>query len=177
MAQYGLPLYDVNLIVSSKAFADYFESCVQISPQGNRLEKRAKAVSNWMLGEFSRLLNASGIEIGEAKVEPQHLAEMLDLIQEGTLSIPLAKKVFEEMFHSGKRASQIIAEQGLTQISDGFEIEFAVDQVLTANAQAVADFKKGKEQALRFLVGQVMRATKGRANPKLVNDLVRNKLQ
>ncbi len=177
MAQYGLPLYDVNLIVGSKAFADYFESCVQMHPPGNRLEKRAKAVSNWMLGEFSRLLNASGIEVDEAKVKPQHLAEMLDLIEEGTLSISLAKRVFEEMFYSGKQPSQIIVEQGLTQISEAFEIESAVDQVLAANAQAVADFKKGKEGALRFLVGQVMRATKGRANPKLVNDLVRNKLQ
>jgi aspartyl-tRNA(Asn)/glutamyl-tRNA(Gln) amidotransferase subunit B len=177
MAQYGLPLYDANLIVGSKAFADYFESCVQISPPGNRLEKRAKAVSNWMLGELSRLLNASGIEVEEAKVKPQHLAEMLDLIDEGTLSVSLGKRVFEEMFHSGKRATQIIAEQGLTQISEAFEIESVVQQVLAANAQAVADFKKGKEQALRFLVGQVMRATKGRANPQLVNDLVRNRLQ
>ncbi len=177
MAQYGLPRYDANLLTGSRAFADYFEQCLQSGPQGTILEKRAKAVSNWMLGELSRLLNATGVDLAEAKVEPQHLTELLDLVDGGTLSTSLAKKVFEEMFHSGKRPAQIVAEQGLTQISESSEVESIVDGVLAANSQAVADFKKGREQALGFLVGQVMRATKGRANPELVNKLLQEKLR
>jgi aspartyl-tRNA(Asn)/glutamyl-tRNA(Gln) amidotransferase subunit B len=101
---------------------------------------------------------------------------MLDLIDEGALSTTLAKRVFEDMFYSGKEAQQIIAEKGLTQISETPQLESIVEQVLVTNAQAVADFKKGKEQALSFLVGQVMRATRGRANPKLVNSLLKEKL-
>ena len=108
---------------------------------------------------------------------PEHLAEMLDLIDEGTLSGAAAKTVFEEMFHGGKRAAEIIAKKGLAQISDAEEVEKIVAQVMAANAQAVADFKKGKEAALTFLTGQVMRQTKGRANPSLANKLLRQKLE
>jgi aspartyl-tRNA(Asn)/glutamyl-tRNA(Gln) amidotransferase subunit B len=177
MAQYGLPLYDANLITGSKPFADFFEGCVQLSPQGTTLGKRVKAVSNWMLGELSRLLNASSIDINEAKVSPRHLAQMLDLIDEGMLSTTLAKVVFEQMFYSGKEASQIIAEQGLSQISEASVIDSIISDVLAQNPQAVADFEKGKEQALGFLVGQVMRASRGQANPKLVNDILRERLR
>jgi aspartyl-tRNA(Asn)/glutamyl-tRNA(Gln) amidotransferase subunit B len=177
MAQYGLSLYDATLLTNSKAFADFFESCVQSSPVGTILEERAKVVSNWMLGELSRLLNANGIELSEAKVKPEHLAEMLDLIEQGALSTTLAKRVFEEMFHSGKRAQQTASEQGLVQVSETSEIEAIIEQVLTKNTQAIADFKKGKQQALGFLVGQVMRATKGKANPKLVNSLLQERLR
>jgi aspartyl-tRNA(Asn)/glutamyl-tRNA(Gln) amidotransferase subunit B len=177
MAQYGLSLYDATLLTGSKAFADFFESCIQSPLQrGAVFQRRAKAVSNWVLGELSRLLNAAAIELNEAKVSPQHLAQMLDLIDEGALSTTLAKRVFEDMFYSGKEAQQIIAEKGLTQISETPQLESIVEQVLVTNAQAVADFKKGKEQALSFLVGQVMRATRGRANPKLVNSLLKEKL-
>ncbi len=177
MAQYGLPRYDADLLTDSKSFADYFEECLQSCPQNAMREKRAKAISNWMLGEFSRLLNATGVDLAEAKVKPGHLCELLDLVDEGTLSTTLAKKVFEQMFHSGKRPDQVVAEQGWTQLSETAEMESIVDQVLAANPQAVADFKKGREQALGFLVGQVMKATKGRANPELVNKLFQEKLR
>jgi aspartyl-tRNA(Asn)/glutamyl-tRNA(Gln) amidotransferase subunit B len=177
IAQYKLPPYDASLLTASKAFADYFEACVRLTPQGIGMERRAKEVSNWMLGEFSHLLNANDLSIDEVEVTPGHLAELLNLIGDNTLSITLAKNVFAEMFHSGKGASQIVAEQGLSQLSEEFELEGIVAQVLASNAQAVADYKRGKEQALGFLTGQVMKSTTGRANPKLVNSLLRDKLR
>jgi aspartyl-tRNA(Asn)/glutamyl-tRNA(Gln) amidotransferase subunit B len=145
-------------------------------PQSVDKEKKAKTVANWLLGEFSRMLNVTNIEVKDAKVEPVHLVEMLDLIDKGTLSTKMAKEVFEEMFHSGKGALQVVQEKGLVQISGASELEEIISQVLAANAAAVADFKKGKEQSLKFLVGQVMKATKGQANPQMLNELLRKKL-
>ena len=139
-------------------------------------QTRAKHISNWLLGEFARLLHATGADISDCKVEPEHLVEMLDLIEKGTLSTKMAKSVFEEMFHSGMRAPEIVKKKGLTQISAAPELEAIVDRVLLENPQAVADFKQGKEQALKFVVGQVMKATKGQANPRVVNELLRNRL-
>jgi aspartyl-tRNA(Asn)/glutamyl-tRNA(Gln) amidotransferase subunit B len=176
MTRYGLPVYDANLLTSSKSLADYFEACLNLS-QGSSLEKRAKVVSNWMLGEFSRLLNLTDIDISESKATPSHLVEMLDLIEQGTLSSTSAKAVFEQMFYTGKRPNDVVAEQGLTQISDTKATEEIVKQVIATNTQAVADFKLGKAQALTFLVGQVMKKTKGRANPKLVNEILKNYLE
>lgn len=142
-------------------------------------QMRAKIVANWLLGDFTRLLHLTNIDIESAKgkVTAERLMEMLDLIDKGTLSGAAAKTVFEEMFHSGRCASEIVAERGLTQISDAQEMDGIVAQVIATNPQAVADFKKGKEQALTFLVGQVMRQTKGRANPSLVNKLLKEKLE
>jgi len=176
ISQYGLPLYDANLLTSSKSLADYFEDCVKLS-QGFPLEKRVKSVSNWLLGDFAHWLNLAGIEIDQSKVAPSHLVELLDLIDQGILTGPAAKAVFEEMFHSGKPPKEIVAERGLSQISDTSAVEEVVRQVIAINTQAVADFKAGKQQALTFLVGQVMRATKGRANPNLVNEILRQKLE
>ncbi|GAJ04469.1 unnamed protein product, partial [marine sediment metagenome] len=121
MAQYGLSDYDASLLTSSKATADYFEACVKLNTEA-QVEKRAKAVSNWILGDFTRLLHATETEISDSKVTPEHLVEMLDLIDEGKLSGPAAKMVFEEMFNSNKRAANIIAEKGLAQISDTKEV-------------------------------------------------------
>jgi aspartyl-tRNA(Asn)/glutamyl-tRNA(Gln) amidotransferase subunit B len=176
MSQYGLSRYDANLLTASKAMADFFESCLKLSPQYAESGKKAKTVANWLLGEFNRLLNATDTEIADSKVTPQHLVEMLDLIDSGTLSITMAKAVFEEMFHSGKTPSEIVREKGLAQISGALELDVIISQVIAAYPQAVADFKQGKEQALKFLVGQVMRSTKGQANPGVVNDLLRRKL-
>ena len=175
MASYGLSPYDATLLTASKAGADFFEDCLRQG--GSQLaDGRAKAVSNWMLGELARLLNASGLEIGQAKITPNHLVGLLELIDKGTLSVTGAKKVFEVMFHTGRAAAQVVAEEGLTQISEASEVEGILAQVLAQNPQAVADFKVGKEQALKFLVGQVMKASKGRANPQMVNNLLRGKL-
>ncbi|MDO8567241.1 MAG: Asp-tRNA(Asn)/Glu-tRNA(Gln) amidotransferase subunit GatB [Dehalococcoidales bacterium] len=175
MSEYGLPAYDARLLTNSSAMARYFETCLKV-PAGQSIEKRAKMASNWLLGEFSRLLNATNSEIGSAKITPPQLCELLDLIDKGTLSGTSAKAVFEEMFNTGKSAGQITREKGLSQISDTAAIEQAVNEAIKANPQPVADYKAGKAQALKFLVGQVMRATKGRANAQVVNDILMEKL-
>lgn len=167
MAQYGLPLYDARLLTNSKALADYFENSVELTDHS-----KAKMVSNWLLGDFSRLLNAGGIEIENAAISPELLAEMLSLIDKGTVSGPAAKAVFEEMFHTGKRAGEIVAEKKLSQISDSTEVRELVKQVVADNPKAVSDYKAGKQQALTFITGQVMKATRGRANPALVKDIL-----
>jgi len=171
MANYSLPLYDANLLTASRALADYFEACLSLR-QGSPLQKKAKTISNWLLGDFARLLNLTGQDISESKVTPGHLAEMVDVIEQGTLSSTSAKAVLQEMFYTGKHAGEIVAEQGLAQISELAIVEKIVKQVIAANAPAVADFKSGKTQALSFLIGQVMKQSKGRANPKLVNELL-----
>ncbi|MEW6661045.1 MAG: Asp-tRNA(Asn)/Glu-tRNA(Gln) amidotransferase subunit GatB [Bacillota bacterium] len=166
---YGLPAYDAGVITSSKALADFFDKSVAFYPD-------AKTVSNWVMGELLRLLNANNMEIEQAKITPQGLAEMLKLIESGTISGKLAKTIFEEMFASGKKPADIIHEKGLTQISDAGEIAVVVDRVLAANPSVVEDYKAGKEKALGFLVGQVMRETRGKANPAMVNQLLKEHL-
>lgn len=177
VVQYNLSAYDADLLVSSREFANYFESCVELSPPEQIIRGRAKIIANWMLGEYLRLLNDVGIEVTQSKITPQQIVEMLDLIDEGTLSTSLAKQVFEEMFSTGKQPATIVDEKGLKQISGSDEIEPIVSQVLQDNPKAVAEFKDGKEKALQFLVGQVMKRTKGRAKPDLVNKLLKEKLQ
>jgi len=167
MTQYGLSLYDANILTSSRAMADYFENCVKLMDSG-----KAKTVSNWLLGDFSRLLNATNTEIENVKMSPKHLAEMLGLVDNGTISGPAAKAVFEEMFRSGKGASEIIIEKKLSQISDAGEIREVVKQVMASNTGAVADYTSGKQQALTFIIGQVMKATRGRANPGTVREII-----
>jgi aspartyl-tRNA(Asn)/glutamyl-tRNA(Gln) amidotransferase subunit B len=166
MTQYGLPLYDANILTSSKAMADYFENCVKLIGTG-----KAKTVSNWLLGDFSRMLHATNTGIENVKIGPKHLTEMLDLVDNGTISGPAAKEVFEEMFRSGKGAREIITEKKLSQISDADEIREVVKQVLVNNTGAVADYTSGKQQALTFIIGQVMKATRGRANPGVVREI------
>ena len=171
MAQYGLPLYDANILTGSRTMADYFENCVKLMDSG-----RTKMVSNWLLGDFSRLLNATNTEIENAKIKPQHLVEMLNLVDNGTISGPAAKAVFEEMFYSGKRASDVVMEKKLSQIGDATEIRNAVRRAISENAKAVTDYKAGKEQALTFITGQVMKITKGRANPTMVTEILLQEL-
>ncbi|MBM3153736.1 MAG: Asp-tRNA(Asn)/Glu-tRNA(Gln) amidotransferase subunit GatB [Chloroflexi bacterium] len=174
MSQYGLPLYDANLLVDSTTMANYFEECMRLikAANGTNIEKKAKTVSNWLLGDLSHLLNATNTNIEETRVSPKHLLEMLALLEQGTLSGPAAKAVFEEMFHSGKQARDIVTEKGLSQISDSSEIDKIVEEIIANNSQAVSDFAAGKEQALTFLVGQVMKASKGRANPNLAKEIL-----
>jgi aspartyl-tRNA(Asn)/glutamyl-tRNA(Gln) amidotransferase subunit B len=167
MTQYGLPLYDANILTGSKAMADYFEDCVKLMAPG-----KAKLVSNWLLGDFSRLLNATNTEVENAKISPKHLAEMLGLVDSATISGPVAKAVLEEMFRTGRAASEIITERKLSQISDAGEIREVVKQVIANNAGAVADYAAGKQQALTFIIGQVMKATSGRANPSVVREII-----
>ena len=176
--QYGLPLYDSGLLTASKSTADFFESVLSERPaSGDRRDHIAKSVSNWMLSDLTRLLNSSGTEIEDVNITPGHLLDLLDLVDAGTLSTGMARTVFEEMFVTGGAPQQIVKESDMTQISDAESVRPVVDEAVESNPEAVADYLGGKETAIRFLVGQVMRVTKGKANPQLVGKLVNEKLE
>ena len=179
MSEYGLPLYDAGLLTGSKETADYFENLVATDsykelPQ----DKAAKELSNWTLGEVSRLINANNMDIADftRKVSPEQLVKLAVLNSSGAINTATAKSVLEEMFNTGRNADEIVEEKGLSQISDSGEIEAAASQAIDNNPQAVADYRAGKETAVKFLVGQVMKATRGRANPQLVNEILIKKL-
>jgi aspartyl-tRNA(Asn)/glutamyl-tRNA(Gln) amidotransferase subunit B len=167
--QYGLPEYDADLLTSEKAVADWFEKAVQAGGQ-------PKAVSNWMMGELMRMLNEENKSIDEILLKPLQMAGMLSLIEDGTISGKIAKTIFDEMYRTGKNADAIVREKGLVQISYTGEIEKAVDEILAKHPGEVERFKSGDEKLIGFFVGQVMKATKGKANPKVLNDLLRQKL-
>lgn len=167
--EYGLPAGDAEVITSSLALAEFFDATIKEYPD-------AKTVSNWLMGELLRLLNASNLELGESKITPGGLAALLKLIEKGTLSNKMGKEVFGIMFEEGKDPQQIIEERGLAQISDEGWLAQIVTEVIANNPKSVADFQSGKKQALGFLVGQVMKATKGKANPGMVNSLLQEKL-
>jgi len=176
---YSLPPYDAGLLTDSRPLADYFEECVGLAVKSGGeqdIPKKARAVSNWMLGDFMRLLNSSNSRIEASSIKPGHLAEMLDLVENGTLSGPLAKTVFEEMFSSGKTAAAVVAERGLVQISDSGELAIIVDKVIADNDKAIADYRAGKETSITFLIGQAMKASRGKANPAVVRKIIVDKL-
>lgn len=167
--QYGLPPYDAGVITVSRDMASFFEDCVEIYPE-------AKTVGNWIMGDLSRLLNARNMDITECPVKPEQLVEMLKLLDKGTISGKIAKTVFEEMFETGKDPATIVEEKGLVQISDTSAIEELVNTAIENNPKSVQDYKAGKKKAMGFLVGQVMKASKGKANPQVVNELLKQKL-
>ena len=173
MNDYGLPEYDARLLTNSRAMADYFDQVAGFRlTRGDESDKFAKNISNWMLGDLSRLLNLQNMEIEQSPVSPEHLVELIKLVDEGTVSVSMAKTVLEEAFESGDSPAQIVQEKGYTQISDSSTVESAVGEAIDANPQAVSDYMGGKETAAKFLVGQVMKITKGQAKPDLVNELV-----
>jgi len=162
---YGLPDYDAGVITSSKPLADLFESSLEHTSD-------AKSVSNWIMGELLGYLNSNGLELAEVKLTGQGLGEMVNLIEKGTISSKIAKTVFKEMLQSGKLPQQIVEEQGLVQISDEGAILAIVQEVVANNPASVQDYQAGKEKAIGFLVGQVMKQSKGKANPGLANKLL-----
>ena len=169
--KHGLPKYDASLIVATKAMADYFDAACANS-------KDDKGVSNWLLGDVSAYLNAENITIEQFPVKPENLGELVTLTKDGVLSSKLAKKVFAEMLkNSDKTPKQLVKELGLEQVSDEGAIAAIVDEVLAANPQSVADYKAGKDKAIGFLVGQVMKKSRGKANPGMVNKLLKEKMQ
>jgi len=168
--EYELPPYDAEVLTTSRDLADYFEECVKEYPH-------PKAVSNWIMGEFLRLLKKRGESIKEIRVTPRGVAELLGQVEKGVISGKSAKEVFEKMFETGKEARAIIEEEGLGQIADEASLEKIVRQVIKENPEAIQDFKNGKKKALGFLVGQIMKKTKGRANPGMVNRLLKGKLE
>jgi len=171
---YGLPPYDAGVLTASRHLADYFEETVKLLAGG------AKAVSNWLMGDVSRLLNEAALEPALMRTRtftlpPSSLAELVALVQEGTISGKMAKDVLEESFSGGQSPRAVVAEKGLSQISDSGALETIVAQVVEGNPSVVADLLAGKEKAMGFLVGQVMKATGGKANPRLVNEMIRAK--
>jgi len=164
-SEYGLPAYDAAVITSSKPLADLFEESLQYTGD-------AKSVANWIQGELLGYLNANNLEFSAVPLTGQALGEMIGLIEKGTISNKIAKTVFKEMLQSGKSPQQVVEEQGLTQISDEGAIKTIVQEVIAANPQSVADYQAGKDKAIGFLVGQVMKQSKGKANPGMVNQLL-----
>ncbi len=182
VTEYELPPYDANLLTSSRAMADYEEDFVAAAthtPANLPKAGTAKIGSNWLLGEVSRIMNARSIHIVEFRkvVSPDKLAKLAVLNSAGTVSAATSKSMLEEMYNTGKDPDTLLKEGERGQISDTEAIETEVIAVIKSNSQAVADYKAGKEQAVKFLVGQVMKATRGRANPKLVGDLLKRKLE
>jgi aspartyl-tRNA(Asn)/glutamyl-tRNA(Gln) amidotransferase subunit B len=166
--EYSIPEYDAKILVSSRQLADYFEECV-------KLYNRPKSISNWIMGDILRNLGDTR-DIVNFSITPKHLAEMLMLIDKGTISGKIAKTVFQEMLSSGKMPETVVEEKGLVQVSDEGELKKIIREILDANEKMVEDYRKGKEKLFGFFVGQVMKATKGKANPKLVNEMLRKKL-
>ena len=175
--QYGLSEYDANLLTIGKATADYYESVVtQKKLSGDAEEQFAKQVSNWILGELGRLLNETNGDIADLRISPKDFSDLLDMVASGDLSNNMAKSVFEQMFNNGKAPSQIAEEQGLVQISDSDALSDAVREAISSNPKPVSEYLDGKEQAIRFLVGQVMKVTRGKANPQLATQLLKERL-
>ncbi|PIV41070.1 MAG: Asp-tRNA(Asn)/Glu-tRNA(Gln) amidotransferase GatCAB subunit B, partial [Nitrospirae bacterium CG02_land_8_20_14_3_00_44_33] len=168
-SEYGLPEDDADLLTSEKALAEWFEEAVKAGGH-------PKAAANWMMGELMRLLNEENKFIEECRLKPKQLVGMLKLMDKGTISGKIAKVVFEEMYKTGKDAESIVKEKGLVQISDEGAIEKAVDEVIAKNPKEVERFKAGDEKLLGFFVGQIMKFTKGKANPRIVNEMVKKRL-
>ena len=168
--EFGIPDYDAGVLTASKATAQYYEDCVRLHPQ-------PKLVSNWVMVELWGQLNKEGKSIEESPIAPPALAEMLGLMEQGAISGKIAKAVFEEMYQTGKSAPQIVKEKALTQISDKEELTRIIDEVIAANPEPVAEYRAGKEKSFTFLVGQVMKASRGKANPALVNQLLQERLK
>ena len=169
MKEFGLSAYDAGIITASRAMAEYFEACLAGGAD-------AKSAANWIMGDLAKNLNAEGKTIEESPVEASRLAQMLALIEKGTISSKIAKKVFAEMWTSSDVPEKIVEDKGLVQITDTKAIEAIVDAVIAANPKPVADYKSGNKKALGALVGQVMKQSKGKANPQMVNQLLADKL-
>ncbi|WP_027406264.1 Asp-tRNA(Asn)/Glu-tRNA(Gln) amidotransferase subunit GatB [Anaerovibrio sp. RM50] len=167
--QFGLSAYDAGIITSSRDMAEYFDGVIETGAD-------AKLAANWIMGDLSKNLNAESLEIADSPVDAKRLGEMIGLISKGTISSKIAKKVFEEMWKCPDSPEKIVKDKGLVQITDTKAIEEIVDKVIEANQKAVEDYKSGNKKAIGALVGQVMKQSKGKANPQTVNQLLAQKL-
>ncbi len=170
IADYGLPPYDAGVLTASQSLSDYFEACL-------KLYDNPKVVSNWVMGEFSAHINAAGIDPFDATFTPKQMAELLKMVDQQIISGKIAKEVIEKAFATGKSPRALVEEEGLLQISDQSELDQLVERVIADNPDSAANYRAGKTKALGFLVGQIMQATKGKANPQLVNQLLAEKLK
>ena len=169
MANYGLSHYDAGVLVAERETADYFEAVAK--------SRDAKQAANWVVSELFGRLNKSGIELSESPVSAKALGGLIDLMADDTISGRIAKDVFDEMFETGKGAAEIVEEKGLQQVMDSGAIEGVVDQIIADNASQVENYRSGNEKVIGWFVGQVMKATEGKANPQMVNQVLREKLK
>jgi aspartyl-tRNA(Asn)/glutamyl-tRNA(Gln) amidotransferase subunit B len=169
MRDYGLPEYDANLLTQTRGVADYFEAVAKAS--GN-----PKAASNWIMGELLRTMKERGESIEQVPLQPAALAGLIQVVERGTISSTVAKDVFAKMYDSGRSADQIVHSEGLAQTSDADALIGLVRDAIAVSPDAVEQVRKGRNNAFGFLVGHVMKASKGKANPKIVNDLLKKEL-
>jgi aspartyl-tRNA(Asn)/glutamyl-tRNA(Gln) amidotransferase subunit B len=170
VSQYGLPAYDAGVLTASRELADYYEAVVRAAPAD------AKLAANWVMGELAAALNKESLEVTSTRLTAARLAGLLKRISDQTISGKLAKEVFEAMWSGGADADAVIAERGLRQITDSAAIERVIDEVMQGNPGQLAEYRAGKEKLFGFFVGQVMKATGGKANPAQLNELLRRKL-
>jgi aspartyl-tRNA(Asn)/glutamyl-tRNA(Gln) amidotransferase subunit B len=169
---YGIPLADARILTASRSTADYYEACVKSNPQ------RAKAVANWILGEMARQMNERNLEeIGDLGFPPPALVELIELVESGRISGKMAKEVFVECLRLGESPSDLVRARGLLQVTDAQTIRAVGRRVIEAHGKAVADYRKGKTQALMFLVGQLMRQMQGTASPDVAQRVIRELLE
>jgi len=168
VSQYKLSAYEAGVLADEQASADYFEAVAK--------GRDAKLAANWVMGDLFGALNKRGVDIAGSPVKAGDLGALLDLISDSTISGRIAKDVFAEMLETGKQPGAIVEEKGLRQVTDTGAIEAAVDAVLATEGDKVAEYRSGKDKLLGFFVGQVMKATQGKANPGLVNELLKKKL-
>jgi aspartyl-tRNA(Asn)/glutamyl-tRNA(Gln) amidotransferase subunit B len=173
VSQYGLSPYDADLLTSRKDVADYFETAVNV-------HSNAKAIANWVMGDLFRILKERKLDeklyISHWPVVPENLAALVGLIDQGSISGKIAKSLFDEMLATGRPPQEIAKEKGLEQVSDSASIEKAIDEVLAAHAKQVTEYRGGNEKVFGFLVGQIMKATQGKANPQKANEILKQKL-
>ncbi len=170
ISEYGLKFEDARILADELPLADYFEKAAKASTN-------AKAVANWIISELIGYMNKEGVSIEEVKIKPEHIGELVNLIEKGTISGKIGKKVFKEMYESAKDPQSIVKEKGLVQITDRREIEKLVEGVLAENPAVVEQYRSGKKGVIGFFVGQIMKKTGGKANPKLVNEVLSEKLE
>ena len=169
VSEFGLPEYDAMVLTLTKEMSDFFDATVAAGAD-------PKQASNWLMGDISAHMNSKKLELKDLKLTPESLAEMIQLIADGTISSKLAKKVFLLLAEEGGTAKGVVEKHGMVQLSDPAQLLPIIQDVLANNAQSIEDFKNGKDRAVGFLVGQIMKQTKGKANPGVVNQLLQQEL-
>ncbi len=175
VSDYGLPAYDAGVLVAERETAEFYEAVVKGTGRDGK-ERDPKVAANWVMGELFAAVNRADVPLSDSPVDAAELAGLLDLIADGTISGRIAKDVFQAMWDGGKSAAEIVEEKGLKQISDSGAIEAIVDEVIAAAPKQVEQYRSGNEKIIGWFVGQVMKATGGKANPGAVNQVLKQKL-
>ena len=170
VSEFSLSQYDADLLAADKDIAEFFEEVTKVS-------NSPKLSANWIMGELSAELNNENLNIKESKVSSNKLGQLISRIEDGTISGKIAKDIFEKIWTTGKEVDDIIKEEGLEQVTDDQEIESMIDEVIENNPQQLEQYRSGKDRLFGFFVGQVMKASQGKANPKQVNDILKSKLE